>query len=88
MKTIYKYPIITPIGNATIDIHEDAQFLAVQMQDNVPCIWAVIDTSKPIRSFNVLIAGTGNSLPIDLGGYIGTYQNGWFVGHVFIKPIS
>lgn len=81
MKAIYKFPVKTailmPVG---------ARILALQVQHNVPMLWAICDTSAQTepRLFNV--RGTGFEFDAaDEGAYIGTWQEsgGSFVRHLF-----
>lgn len=87
MKTIYKYPLeIT--DRQEIEMPREARILAVQVQNNVPCLWAVVDTELPLKERIFDTFGTGN--PVDnyinyTHNYIGTYQvrGGSLVFHVF-----
>lgn len=88
MKTIYKYPFETE-GEFTLSMPGGAEILAVQVQGETPCIWAMITIGKPsvIRSFRVY--GTGHPIEDPDEGneqqYIGTYQlhGGKLVFHLF-----
>lgn len=87
-KTIYKFPLL-PSGEKTrIAMPQGASILALQVQRDTPCIWALVDPkASPVeRTFH--IAGTGHRLPdlFDNGdGYVGTFQveGGQFVFHLF-----
>ena len=87
MRTIYKYPIeIT--DSQTLEISEDHKFLSVQVQNDKPCIWALVDTETPESPVNIHIYGTGHPIPKDLSmTYIGTIQvyDGRGVFHVFME---
>jgi len=82
---VFKYPI--PVTDSfTLDLPEGARPLTVQMQGSQPCLWALIDPSRPktLRVFR--LAGTGH--PIEDPGalsFIATFQmsNGMLVFHVF-----
>lgn len=82
---IYKYPF--PVrDNVTIPIHEGAKILTVQVQHGQPCIWALVDTQRPMVNREFRIYGTGH--PFDpgwYGTYVGTFQvyGGDLVFHVF-----
>lgn len=82
-RIIYKYQInVTDVN--TVLMPEGAEVLTVQMQDAVPCIWAMVDLDKPRveRFFGIL--GTGNPVPDDFKGkYIGTFQERIFVWHLY-----
>jgi hypothetical protein len=82
--TIYKYPL--PMDDeAGIQIPTGAQVLAVQVQNENPYIWALVETDAPpiIRRF--CIRGTGHTFKGNEGKYIGTFQlyDGNLVFHVF-----
>jgi len=84
---IFKYKLdVTDVQS--IKMPWDARILTVQIQDNEPHIWAVVDDTSPGRDRTFLVIGTGNEFtanPRDI--YIGTFQQtyryGTFVGHVF-----
>lgn len=82
MKTIYKYTL----NNVGIEMPIGAEILTVQIQNDKPCIWAMVDpeAEKKVRHFQVF--GTGQPIPEVSMKYIGTYQElgGSLVWHVFI----
>ena len=91
MKTIWKFEC--PIADEVV-IHMPlgSQILCVQMQHNVPCIWALVDDAMPKLIHNFAWRGTGH--PCDNlkprhhesePRYIGTVQmhNGSLVFHLF-----
>jgi hypothetical protein len=83
MKTIHKFlleltdwqEIAMPVG---------AEILTLQTQSEIPCIWALCDTTKPVVSRHFATRGTGHPLPDNCIDYIGTYQlqGGRMVFHV------
>lgn len=89
MKSIWKYQI--PLEDKfSLEIHEGARILALQTQEDRPCIWCLVDNMKPrhVRHFETY--GTGHVITgaaLDPGSqYIGTYQVrsiGTLVFHVF-----
>lgn len=83
VKTIWKYPL-SPIG-ASIEMPAGSQVLCIQMQNDVPYLWVLVDPGNHnvIRSF--VVRGTGHQLPDDPGKYIGTFQMdlGRLVFHLF-----
>ena len=87
MKTIWKFELVTT-DYQTLRIPVEAKFLCVQVQDEVPCIWVVVDPSNPVEEYNFRIFGTGHIFDIEMESsqYIGTYQlsNGSLVFHVFL----
>lgn len=46
MRVIYKYPL-SLTNSQEIVMPVDAQILTAQLQNNMPCLWALIDTDKP-----------------------------------------
>ena len=59
-------------------------FLKVDMQNNVPMVWATIDQTKPKETVKLRIIVTGMEFdPSEFGAYIGTFQRDWFVGHLW-----
>ena len=87
MKVIWKYPLIVS-RNQTIRMPEGAQVLCVQMQDDEPHLWAMVDTQAPRTDRTFYTMGTGRELPEGslswhFGHYIGTYQTPPYTFHVF-----
>ncbi len=65
-----------------------AKILTVQTQNDIPCLWALVDPQAETEGRNIEIFGTGHPVLSDLGTareYIGTFQmhNGTLVFHVF-----
>ena len=85
MTTIYKYQI--PYDFTEVNIPEGAEILSMQLQNGIPCIWAMVDTGQPKIKRKFMIVGTGKELhPCVLHTFIGTYQVPGFVFHVFEIP--
>ncbi len=72
--TIWKFPLrIT--DEQIIELPDVHQFLAVQVQNGVPCIWAAVDPDKPRVLRTIRIVGTGHHLTdFEKLGYVGTFQ--------------
>jgi hypothetical protein len=86
MNTIYKYPLeITDVQ--TIDLPNGAEVLDVAVQDELPVLWALVDTEEITAPVEVYTFGTGIPISTELDDlvHISTYQIGGFVGHVFIE---
>lgn len=75
-KTIWKFPlkvadkqnIIMPIG---------AEILTVQVQNEEPCLWALVDPEAGMESRHIEIFGTGHTIEYFPGvsrKYISTFQ--------------
>lgn len=83
---IWKYPLKVE-DTQTLTIPTNGKILSIQTQDRVPCMWVLLDERDCCllnkRTFH--IHGTGNSLPSSINEdvFIGTFQLGYFVGHVF-----
>ena len=90
MKTIWKN-LLEVADVQKVELPEGAEILTVQTQHEHPCIWALVDTAKPMINFKIGIAGTGNDLELlhasnETLKYIGTFQKyaGDFIFHVFL----
>ena len=84
---IYKYEVKIE-DQFEIKMPKDADIFDVQMQSEVPCMWAMVDTEAEIVTRRFRIIGTGNSIPefdhVSRYEYIGTFQqyNGSLVWHL------
>lgn len=82
---IYKYPVNQPKGYISIEMPKGAKILTVQVQNEVPCIWALVDpnAAPEIRCFRIY--GTGHMVEHENMPYIGTFQllEGRLVFHLF-----
>lgn len=88
MKTIYKYPVdgSEALGDITLNIPQGGQVLDVQVQGGIPCIWVLVESTKPIVQRVFRIIGTGHRINVNtVLDYIGTFQldNGDLVYHLF-----
>ena len=85
MKTIYKYRLaITDMQLLQVPAH--AQVLTLQLQDDAPCLWLLVDTANPLSEMRVQTVATGQrDLALDCYQYVGTYQDDLWVFHVFIQ---
>lgn len=85
---IFKYPISVRPRQVLI-MPSGALLLAVQMQAETACIWAAVDPLNSNVDRIIYTRGTGHDLDERLAGsYLGTYQEGPFVWHVFDGGIS
>jgi len=85
MKMIYKYPLATA-DEIDINMPADAELLCVREQYGVPCIWALVDTSRPYEVRRLLMLGTGHNLDnVSTSKYVGTVfeAGGQLVWHIF-----
>lgn len=84
MKKIYKYQI-HDLAMREIELPKGAEILTIQMQDGMPCLWALVDQNQPAEKRPILIIGTGHAILIDIVRYISTFQmlDGRLVWHAF-----
>ena len=73
-KQIWKFAI-NP--KTTLEMPKGAEILTMQLQNEIPCIWALVnpENEKELRNFEIY--GTGNNIHCDIGierKYIGTFQ--------------
>jgi hypothetical protein len=99
VKTIWKFPlpgeisiVAAQIGVFDLKMPDGAHILSVGVQAEQPVLWALVDPEAPLQTYHLCVAGTGQPLPPEIGLadahfiIIGTFQIGWFVGHVFLVP--
>lgn len=81
--TIWKYPIPTR-GTFALRMPQGAKILSLQVQNGIPCLWAMVDESARVKQRVFRTRGTGfpcddlMELP-----FVGTYQQDSLVWHVF-----
>ena len=83
MMKIWKYSIIAPTCDFEMPIN--AQILCVQVQRDIPQIWALVNSDNPKTIRKIRVYGTGHDIPDNPGIYIGTFQvnGGTYIYHVF-----
>ena len=96
MKKIFKYTLeIKDQQTIHVQKHADRKFieqvLYVDVQNGIPCIWALVDDEDDERAIRIIIHGTGQDASDTYGlKHIGSFMllDGAFVGHVFaeVKP--
>ena len=85
MRTIYKY-ILEERDTNVIQMPELATILKVERQQDQICMWAEVDTTRPLTPYIFRIFGTGNSRPEDeMMTYLNTVIMDYFVWHVYLK---
>lgn len=86
MKTdkIWKYHL-TPDNEQHVEMPEGARILDIQVQENRPVVWALVDTDAPKELVRFYMIGTGEEICEDTSKlcYVGTFQVAHFVFHVF-----
>lgn len=82
--TIWKFPVLVTDAQVVI-MPRGAQFLTLQVQNEEPCLWAMVDPELPKEKRYLLTIGTGSNFPPVIDKYVGTYQldGGALVFHVF-----
>lgn len=81
MKTIWKFPLkIT--NEQLINVPAGSKLLTVQMQGDVPCLWALVDPNTETSLCTIQTFGTGHPAE-NAGTYLSTYQVDSLVFHVF-----
>lgn len=83
MKQIWKFQV-----SGIIEMPADAKILTVQNQNGDPCIWALVDPNQKMDARMFTIVGTGKPFDDTNTVYIGTFQDGPFVWHLFEIIIS
>jgi hypothetical protein len=80
-RTIWKFKILG--GDFGLVMPHGARILTVQQQGECSVIWALVDPDAPriVRNFRLVV--TGGYVEEAGSHYIGTFQAGWFVGHLF-----
>lgn len=84
MRTIWKFPLKG--SHPRVKMPVGAQVLTVQMQGDMPCLWAEVDDTAPKEMRHFVVFGTGWNLPREMGYsdvYIGTVQDASLVWHVY-----
>jgi len=84
MATIWKFPFRIN-DTVLLDMPRNARVLSVQLQHDVPCLWALVNPANRDEQRTFRIRGTGHSHDDDGGQFIGTIQmaGGNLVWHVF-----
>ncbi len=76
--------VASGLGPFELEMPRGASVLTVAIQDDKPTLWALVDPVQPMEKRQFLLAGTGkHEIPAQGFLYVGTFQMGWFVGHVF-----
>ena len=84
-QTIYKYPLEV-VDEQVVTTFASAKPLCVQMQNNLPCLWALVDVTQPPGELTVRIYGTGHDVDAPYDAYLSTFQmlDGALVFHAFV----
>lgn len=83
-KTVWKYELTVKDVNH-LEIPKGGKILTLQVQNDTPCIWILVDSEaeKETRRFGLI--GTGHFTRHENIEYVGTFQmyHGNLVWHVF-----
>lgn len=83
-KSIWKFQL--PVtDDIQLELPKDAQILSVQVQNEIPCIWALVDVNAEKETRNFKIFGTGHKVCSENLVFIGTFQmlGGGLIFHLF-----
>ena len=91
MRTVWKFPLypspppLSFTGDVVVWMPQGAQVLTVQAQEDVPVLWALVDTEAVSGPRHFLVVGTGHDMGDPAVRYVGTVQlfGGGLVLHVF-----
>ena len=86
MKVIYKYPLALK-DSQTIYLPFGSRILSVQTQNDILCLWCLVETNATNVELTLRIIGTGNKIEdVDNLRHLGTVQtvHNSFVWHVFV----
>ena len=83
MKSIWKYELVNT-DVQSVDMPLGAEILTVQMQNGKPHIWCLVNEKEEKAFRKIRIICTGESIKSHFTGkYIGSYQDGVYVFHLF-----
>lgn len=85
MEKIFKYPLEWK-ENQIVKIPV-VGVLCIQIQNNTPCLWAVVNEEKEETDVEIVMVGTGHDVNLveNEMSYISTTQIGGFVWHWFVR---
>ena len=81
MRTVHKYPLKIAHWQE-INTYAGWQPLLVGVQAETPCLWAFVNTDRPMLVDQITITGTGHEVPSD-AEHCGSFQYPPFVWHVW-----
>jgi len=87
MRKIWKFDLDI-IDEQEIDVPATHRILAVQTQDNIPRLWAIVDPEGEKRKIKLYCYGTGHTIDVEkIGHHIGTVQvlEGEYIFHFFLS---
>jgi hypothetical protein len=85
MKRIFKYTLEVA-EEQVINLPFGFKILSIQVQAGKPCIWVLIDDAHDgTEEVYFYTIGTGHSADLMPNNFVGTYQYGPLVFHVFYR---
>lgn len=94
MSKIFKYPLPDVADSITVRMPLGSRILSLQVQDGIPCLWAIVVGTDKMVDVEFKIVGTGwdftEEFPVGDGfawraQYIGTVQLDELVWHYFLN---
>ena len=86
-KKIFKYPLVGYRNGIEMPAH--ATILSCGIQNDIPCIWCLVDTDKDVSLLRVDVFMTGDTVDADTllhCSFIGTVTNSQgLVAHIFAQ---
>jgi hypothetical protein len=80
---VYKYQLTGQDNNhLSADVPAGANIIHADMQNSIPCIWAVVDPTARLETLYFTFTGTGFDVPPD-SIHVGTMFQGPYVWHLF-----
>ena len=87
MPVIWKFPVLNLAQfssgfDGDITIPGAFRIVDVQMQGNIPTIWAEVNPANPKQKVRIIMVGTGHEIPMP-AKHLGTVQDGELVWHIY-----
>lgn len=87
---IWKYEFKVDEEDQVIEMQQGSEIVNVGIQDNRPCLWALVHPGWPKTQRMFRVIGTGHEVPT-LGGapyrHVGTFQSPPYVWHLMERPV-
>ncbi len=80
MKVIWKYEL----NDEHIYVPRNSKVLCVKLQHGTPCVWILVeDYDENVNLLQFQVVETGEEFDITDRKYVGTYEEGPYIWHVF-----
>lgn len=84
---IWKYPLVSDASPLADEIclrmPSIRDIIVLQLQNGVPTLWAVVDPDAQMEDVWFHVIGTDQPMPDKNLSHIGTWQQSYFVWHLF-----